>query len=147
MFKRSLGPNIREKRKVGNKFEKFSREELLNQIFNVLKPENEYVKDIDHFLLAVLGDNTKTDSDKDDIDMNVGNVALVEGPFREKRVGLVMSKDTIQLYHFTRYGFEPDDITADNSDWKVLTVIEDYYLINRRTGVYMRCSVSKKDLT
>ena len=118
---------------------------------NVLKPENEYVEDIDKLLLDTLSNqansDAKSDQNKREDDLNIGKVAVLEGPLSERRVGLVMSEETVQLYNFTRYGFEPDDVTVSYIDWKVISVIDDYDFITRRTGVYLRCSVSKTDLS
>ena len=149
-LRQTVAPNIREKRKVGNKFVKFSREELVGQVLNVLKPENESHEDIEKLLLTVFEQVEVSDSDKstkEEENKNVGQVAIVEGPFGEKKVALVVDPETVQLYHVTRYGFEPDEVTEPLEDWKVLSVIEDYDFITKRTGVYMRCSISKLDLT
>ena len=150
-LRQTVAPNIREKRKIGSKFVRFSLEELKNQILNVLKPENEYVEDIDQLLLTSLSDQANNDAKSNEKisadDQNIGSVALLEGPLSERRVGLVISEETVQLYNFTRYGFEPDDVSVSYSDWKVISIIEDYDFITRRTGVYLRCSVSKTDLS
>ena len=66
---------------------------------------------------------------------------------KERRAGLVVSKNAVQLYHVTQYGLEPDDVTETLSDWQIVTPVDDYDFITRRTGVYMRCSVAKKDLS
>ena len=141
-LRQTLAPNIREKRKVGNKFEKFSREELKNQILNVLKPETDYVEDIDTLLLATMkdkiADGHEDDNKEDDV---IGKLVIAEGVLGERKVGLVMSEEAIQLYHLTRYGFEPDDLKDALKDWKVVSEIEDYDFITKRTGVYLRCSV------
>ena len=144
-LRQTVAPNIREKRKVGNKFVKFTREELEGQILNVLKPENMFVDDIDQLLLSAMegkeSANTK-DTDCDETKDVVGKVAVVEGPLTDKTVGFIVNATTVQLYHVTRYGFEPDDTTEDLSDYKVVQIIEDYDFITRRTGVYLRCSLS-----
>ena len=150
-LRQTLAPNIREKRKVGTKFVKFSTEELKNQILNVLKPENDFIEDVDKLLLDIFSVKAdmvpKSDVNKAADDQLVGKLAVLEGFLGEKKVGLIISSDTVQLYHFTRYGFEPDDATNCYTDWKAMFVIDDYDFITRRTGVYLRCSVSKKDLT
>ena len=149
-LRQTVAPNIREKRKVGNKFEKFSIEELKSQVSNVLKPENDYVEDIDNLLLQLMNRTSEaSDAGEEDEEPNkdVGKVAVMEGPLKERRVGLVVSKDAVQLYHVTRYGLEPDDVTETLSDWQIVTLVDDYDFITRRTGVYMRCSVAKKDLS
>ena len=110
-----------------------------------MKPENKFVDDIDQLLLSAMegkeSANTK-DTDCDETKDFVGKVAVVEGPLKDKTVGFIVNATTVQLYHVTRYGFEPDDTTEDLSDYKVVQIIEDYDFITRRTGVYLRCSLS-----
>ena len=149
-LRQTVAPNIREKRKVGTKFVKFNRTELIGQIVNVLKPENELDEDINQLLLTSMVDKVDTTTPKavegSGPVENIGQVAILEGPFGEKKVGLILTSDTVQLYHLSRYGFEPDDLTEEAKDWKISKIIEDYDFITKRTGVYMRCSISKTEL-
>ena len=114
-----------------------------------MKPENDHETDIEQLLFESNFEKvTECDSaekNMDDADSTIGNVAVMEGPLGERRVGLVLTKEVVQLYHHTRYGFEPDDVTEVSSDWKVVEVIEDYDHITRRTGMYLRCSLSNKE--
>ena len=80
-------------------------------------------------------------SEQGDQGEQVDQVALFEGPLGERKVGVVLSKETVQLYHLTRYGFEPDDLSSALKDWKLVIKIDDYDFIQKRTGVYLRCSV------
>ena len=73
---------------------------------------------------------------------DIGKVGVFDGPLGERKVGFVLTKDDIQLYHPTRYGFLPDEVTEKLSDWKISIDIEDYDFITRRTGVYLICCVS-----
>ena len=50
-LRQTLAPNIREKRKVENKFRKFTKMELIQQIRSVLRPENEDFVDVNCLLL------------------------------------------------------------------------------------------------
>ena len=149
-LRQTVAPNIREKRKVGTKFVKFNRTELIGQIVNVLKPENELDEDINQLLLTSMVDKVDTTTPKavegSGPVENIGQVAVLEGPFGEKKVGLIFTSETVQLYHLSRYGFEPDDLTEEAKDWKISKIIEDYDFITKRTGVYMRCSISKTEL-
>ena len=49
-----------------------------------------------------------------------------EGPLKERRAGLVVSKNAVQLYHVTQYGLEPDDVTETLGEWKMVTLVDDY---------------------
>ena len=143
-LRQTVAPNIREKRKVDKKFVKFTMEELIQQIKNVLKPQSDEVSSIENLLLNSLKDT----SSEDDLEGNIeiGIVGVFEGPLGERKVGVVLTKQTIQFYQPTRYGFQPEDVTEESCDWKISTKIDDFDFISRRTGVYLRCSVKKTDL-
>ena len=61
-------------------------------------------------------------------------------------MGFSVNQDTVQLFHSIWYGFEPDDTSEDLTDWKIVQIVEDYDFITRRTGVYLRCAITKSDL-
>ena len=71
---------------------------------------------------------------------------MFEGELGENKVGVVIDSNTLQMYHMTRYGFEPEDTSEDIKKWKVVRIIEDFDFVKRRTGVYLVCLVEKKDL-
>ena len=141
-LKQTIAPNIREKRKIDKKFIKYSKEELIQQITNVLKPQAEDITNIDILLHNSLKEThtepEPTDIDAEDVSETVG---IFEGPLGESKVGVVLSKETIQLYQPTRYGFQPEDLTAESCKWKLVKKVADFDFITRRTGVYLRCSV------
>ena len=155
-LRQTVAPNIREKRKVDRKFLKFSKSELIQQIKSVLKPENEEIGDINTLLMNSLKLATAAhDQSAVDVvnegeelagEVSLGTVAIFEGPLGERKVGVVLTKDTLQFYQPSRYGFEPEDLTSEICDWKITTTIEDFDFISRRTGVYLRCSLRKEDL-
>ena len=150
LLRMTVAPNIREKRKVGNKFVKFSKRELISQIENILKPEDDISADIDSLLLSVLEENSADTSnieeDQIEVQDDIGKVAVFEGPLGERKVGVVVAEATIQLYTKCRYGFQCDDLTVDTAVWKPIIPIEDYDFITRRNGVFMRCVIGSKDL-
>ena len=144
----TVAPNIREKRKIDKKFVKFSRQELISQIVNVLKPEDDLSKDIDELLLSSTDDTTEKSDDENPSEgsATVGSVAVFEGPLGQRKVGVVVTETSIQLYSQCRYGFQCDDLAVDRDMWKFILPIEDFDFITRRTGVYMRCAVKKLDI-
>ena len=151
-LRQTVAPNIREKRKVDKKFIKYSKEELIQQITSVLKPENEEeLGNIDMLIKNSIFEPTKSTEHEErqgetDEGHLLGTVAVFDGPLGERKVGVVLSKETIQFYQPTRYGFQPEDLTTEKTDWTMSTMIDDYDFITRRTGVYLRCSISKTDL-
>ena len=145
----TIAPNIREKRKVENKFVKYTKSELIEQIKSVLRPESEELGNVETLLKNFAKDLQNTEQVQDlpgGEDELINTVALFEGPLGERKIGVVLSKDTVQLYQLSRYGFQPEDLTSVLGDWKLVTKIEDYDFIQRRTGVYLRCSITKADL-
>ena len=150
LLRMTVAPNIREKRKVDNKFVKFTKEELISQIENVLKPEDDLSADIDSLLLSSMKENTAETANKEEEqpekEDDIGNVAVFEGPLGQRKVGVIVAEATLQLYSQCRYGFQCDDLTVDSHMWKSVIPIEDYDFITRRTGVYMRCGIKNQDL-
>ena len=131
-----------------NKFVKFSKWELIQQIRSVLKPENEDFEDVNCLLLKSLeapGGQVEEDHGAGVSDL-VGTVGIFEGPLGSRCLGVVLSSDTIQLYQPSRYGFEPEDLSSNLNEWSLCTKIEDFDFISRRTGIYLRCSIHKQDL-
>ena len=148
-LRQTIAPNIREKRKVENKFIKYSKAELINQIKNVLKPETDVEENVDTLLLNSLAKKlSQDDPNKEGMkeareeSFPSGSVALLEGQLNERRVGVAIDTDTVQLYFMTRYGLEPEDTTEDMTKWKVLKIIEDYDYVKRRTREYLVCSLT-----
>ena len=141
-LRQTVAPNIREKRKVDGKFVKYSKEELISQIQNVLKPETEVDENVDSLLLqSLVKRSLPVEVSPKEPAFPISSVALLEGALGDRRVGVAVTSETIQMYHLTRYGFEPDDTTEDMNDWNVVKIIEDYDFVKKRTGVYMVCAV------
>ena len=147
-LRQTVAPNIREKRKVERKFVKYSKQELIQQIQNVLKPENEDHGDIDILLKHFIQEVTKVvdEENNEEGGQVVGTIAVFSGPLGERKVGVVIDKKTIQFYHSIRYGFQPDDLTSLSCDWSLSKKIDDFDFISRRSGVYLRCVISKAEL-
>ena len=147
-LRQTLAPNIREKRKIENKFIKFTKLELIQQIRSVLRPENEDFEDVNCLLLnSVRGPGGQIEEDGVSAgDELLGTVGLFDGPLGAGCLGVVLPNSTLQLYQPSRYGFEPEDLSSSLDDWRLCTKIEDFDFISRRTGVYLRCSIQNKDL-
>ena len=146
-----MAPNIREKRKVENRFIKYSKAELIVQIKNFLRPETDVEENIDQLLLKTLVKNPPSNDEHPESNTNdeipEGSDAVFEGPLGERKVGVVIDPSTLQMYRMTRYGFEPEDITEDISNWRVIRIVEDYDFVKRRTGVYLVCLIENKEMS
>ena len=135
----TCAPNIRERRKVENKFVKHSKEELLQQKKNVLKPETEETSNIDILHSSLVGpDSSEVVEQKGEEAVEIGTVCIFKCVLDETKVGVVLSEDTIQFYQPSRYGFQPEDLTEESSKWRLQSKIEDFDFITRRTGVLLR---------
>lgn len=139
-LKRSTCPSIRFKRKVGNKFVKFSDMELVAQIKDAISPECKVV-DVNALLDAVLRTNELELVDHDKIDSvqhcEVGTVAWWNGPLDEVKLGVLITCDVIQLYKKSRYGFEPSSSSVNYSDWRLNEVIDEYRYEERCNNIYL----------
>ena len=107
-----------------------------------MKPKSDDVSNVDVLLYKYLSDTSDepTNTSVEDLVDN-GTVGVFEGPLGEKKVGVVLTRETIQLYQPTRYGFQPEDLTVESFKWELSKKIEDFDFITRRTGTYLRCSV------
>ena len=144
----TLAPNIREKRKDGNKMISFTNEELINQIKNAIKPEAEVGNDVEELLSSIFSTsfNEKVNSNEepayvDDAstsceneNLPVGLVGQFSGPLEELSVGVVIAsgnQSLLQLYESKRYGFVPSDLEAQPiSEWTLVEEIVEYQYVN-----------------
>ena len=126
----SLDPSIKQRRKVGGKFVKFSIKELQGQIKNCLLPVDTEDNDLESLLLDALivdsgssltaqVDILQQGSVASDSPVPSGTTGWWHGPLGEKQVGVMLTEDTLQMYKKTRYGFVPDDLPVNPSDWKI----------------------------
>ena len=121
---------IKQGRKVGGKFVKFSMNELQGRIKNCLLPVDNQDNDLESLLLdALIVHSGPFLTAQDDI-LQQGSVAYVSpvpagttggwhGPLGEKQVVVMLTVDSLQMYKKTRYGFVPDDLPVNPTDWKI----------------------------
>ena len=84
----TIAPDIREKRKEGNKFVKFTKEELVFQIKNAMKPTVESAVDVESLLSCVMGLEVETRNEQDPLSQGeaVSEQMLTEGAEKESQV-------------------------------------------------------------
>jgi hypothetical protein len=118
----TVAPNIRQRSKEeGN----FSVEKLQIQIRNAIKPVTDMSKNIDALLNfffssqipTIEQERTPTEAHKP------GLLGWWDGPLEERRVGIVLDSDTLQLYESSRYGYLPSDTREVLSNWNLLEAI------------------------
>ena len=84
----TIAPDIREKRKEGNKFVKFTKEELVFQIKNAIKPTAESAVDVESLLSCVMGLDVETRNNQVSLSQGeaVSEQVLTEGAEKELQV-------------------------------------------------------------
>ena len=154
-LRKTVAPNIREKRKQGNKFVKFNKEELIFQIQNSIKPMTETNTDVEGLIFNVLGLSTQNGSEQKDSQeptreeetgvrgndqekeesslLSVGLVGQFAGPLDEVKVGVVVSvadKTMLQLYESKRNGFVPESLQpVPIEEWTLIQEIHEYHYV------------------
>ena len=89
----TVAPNIREKRKEGNKFVKFSKEQLIFQIRNSIKPMSDGVHDVEGLLSSVFGLQEEIEqSSTDEAADSQPSLDLVEAADSQPSLDLVESE-------------------------------------------------------
>lgn len=133
----TLAPNIREKRKEGNRFIAFNQEQLIDQIRNVLKPKSDEAKDIESVLSnifvdvddAIAKEDVAVQSTADEC-LSPGTVGQFRGPLDELRVGVVIavgSENMLQTYESKRHGFIPSNLEPQPLlEWSLVKEITEF---------------------
>ena len=87
-LKAPIAPDIREKRKEGNKFVKFTKEELVFQIKNVINATVEGAVDVESLLSCVMRLEVETRNEQDPLSLGeaVSEQVLTEGAENESQV-------------------------------------------------------------
>jgi hypothetical protein len=135
----TVAPNIRQRSKEeGN----FSVEKLRIQIRNAIKPVTNMSENVDTLLFALFSTQIPTEAqDQPPITENHPKPGLLgwwEGPLDQRKVGIVLDSETLQLYESSRYGFLPSDAREYLPDWNLLEHIEEYKFFERPSGLFLR---------
>ena len=146
----TVAPNIREKikDKETKKFIKLSKQELFDQISNVLKPKSDInqMESIEELLKANLNGDNPDIIEESESCLEIGTVGIFKNTLDIKSLGVVLDPTSLQLYEPCRYGFSCGDGTETLSDWVLVTEKVDFDFIKKRGNVYLCCKVSKSDL-
>ena len=135
-LKKTTAPNIRLKRKVDNKFIKFTEEELKQQIRDAIKPQCDVTRNIEQLLLGVFKEKSNGTSAEDaqlaqEERSQAGMVGLWSGPLDEQSLGVAVDDSTLQLYKKTRFGFVPRGMPVDINQLKCTEEISLYNYIEK----------------
>ena len=136
-----IAPNIREKIKSSTtkKFVKLTKTELIDQIKNVLKPENDVTeKDtIENLLKSQLLNESEPTQEESEPEVKPGLVGVFQSKSGIKSLAVVLDASSLQLYVPCRYGFKCNDGTESLSDWSLITEVNDYDFIKKRGNVFL----------
>lgn len=145
----TIDPNIRQKRKESGKFVKFTETELRSQLKMRLRPESDTNHCLDTLLTAALGMTEITiDTDIDNTierqseipENQIGVTGWWHGPLGERKVGVILTKDSIQIYQKSNYGFVPEGYPIGPKGWDLNETIpeENVYYVMRRDQVFLK---------
>ena len=140
----SIAPNIKQKRKVGNKFQMFSDEELRLQIIDVLKPTEDVVEDMNSLIVQVLSEDpgnveSATPSSKDS--NTIGKIGIWKGPFDRQCVGVQVKSDKLQLFRkVKRCYYKLSDLPEDRCEWVLQETIpeSDYSYVEYQEHILLK---------
>ena len=74
---------------------------------------------------------------EDSNEVEVGTLGMWSGKLGEKEVGLVVDKDTLQLFNKKRYGLTPTNLAQSVNDWKLVERIYGYKYELKNNFVYI----------
>ena len=142
-LKRTTGPQLRIKRKVEKKFVNYTRDQLIQQIKDVLKPRMESDICLENLLATALdlteGDETSVPENRHNSSPPIGAHGLWRGPRDEQILGVLVDDTTIQKYKKTRTGYLPFGLPDNAAEWEQVEVIPDdkYHYVQKNHGVYL----------
>lgn len=148
-LKKTMAPNIRFKRKVDNKFIKFTTEELRRQIKDAIKPTFDQAEDLGTLINKVLCDEdmlTGTSGAETAADVAsssgvqtvaVGTVGWWSNTLEEEKVGVLVEESSLQLYKLCRYGFKPSGLPVDLEEFTLKEKIVNYEYVMKGDAIFL----------
>ena len=148
-LKKTMAPNIRFKRKVDNKFIKFTTEELRQQIKDAIKPTFDQAEDLGTLINKVLCDEdmlTGTSGAETAADVAsssgvqtvaVGTVGWWSNTLEEEKVGVLVEESSLQLYKLCRYGFKPSGLPVDLEEFTLKEKIVNYEYVMKGDAIFL----------
>ena len=140
----TIAPHIKQKRKVGNKFELFSDEEMRLQIIDVLNPNEPTTDNMDELIVRTLSEVQVEDEDGPSAvpdDGGIGQIGIWKGPFDRQCVGVLVAKDKLQLFRKVKRGyFKISDLPEDKCEWELQEIIPeaDYEYVEQQDHILLK---------
>ena len=152
-LKKTTAPQLRLKRKVEKKFIDYTKDQLIQQMRDVLTPRNDPSSSLGCLLASALQlpsdvDNTTENADIMDTCSNeipgdesipIGAHSFWRGTDDIVELGVVVDDKTIQMFKKTRTGYTPFGLPEDVLKWELVEVIpeEHYHYIQKNHGYYL----------
>lgn len=125
-LKKTIAPKLRFRRKVDNKFVKYSAEQLRQQLRDVIKPTNESSPDINALLQTALGNDALTTiCETTPSSVEPGTHGLWRGPLDETVFGVSLDSSSLQTYKERRFGYVPDGLPQPLEEWTLTETFSD----------------------
>ena len=115
----------------------FTVDEIKQQIRDCIQPNSEVASDFNMLLSSAFGNKTEEESVDIVGEVEVGTLGTWSGKLGKTEVGLVVDKDTLQLFKKKRYGLVPVDLAQSVSDWKLVERIDGYDYEVKNNVVYL----------
>ena len=152
-LKKTTAPQLRLKRKVEKKFINYTKDQLIQQMRDVLTPKNDQSSSLEGLLASALqltshDDNTtetgevmetRCDEIPADPSIPIGAHGFWRGSHDNVVLGVVVDDTTIQMFKKTRTGYTPSNLPEDASKWELVEIIpeENYHYIEKNHGCYL----------
>ena len=143
----TIAPNIKQKRKVGNKFEQFSDDELRLQITDVLNPTESITDNMDDLIVKALSDQQVVSEDEPPIvseeENSIGKIGIWKGSFDRQCVGVQITTDKLQLFRRIKPGYHKlSDFPEDKCEWELQEIVpqSDYEYVEQQGHILLKLS-------
>ena len=140
----TIAPNIRQKRKVGNKFEQLSDDELRLQITDVLKPMENIADDMNELIVNALSaepENSENVLPTIPDDSNIGKIGIWKGSFDRQCVAVQITTEKVQLFRKMKRGYyKLSDLPENKDEWELQECIpeSDYEYVEQQGQILLK---------
>ena len=119
----------------------FTIDELKQQIIDVILPSSKADTDVDSLLETFLCSDTAVIETSElspvEDNMKVGTVGLWSGPLNEKKIGVKIDRDVLQLYKKARFGLVPAGEPVQSHTQTLKEEVENYSYEERNSRIFL----------
>ena len=140
-LKKTIAPNLRYKRKEGNKMVNFTLDEIKRQIRDFISPESTVASNLQDLLHSALYKQEETEEILKDIpnqsEVPVNTLGKWQGKLGEIEVGMVVDRGDLQIFKKKRHGMVPSGLLQSVNEWTLLEEIEGYRYEEKNNVIYL----------